>query len=162
MGYDFAANIAARLVSSVNTMRHARGFSSRYFLTLFFDSFTSMASTTRPFGANSLSMSSTISCSPRQYWHHVAQNCSRTTFPLRESLLNFSPLSVLAENRGAGSRASEAVSVHAAARITNPTRTRSVLDRTVMADEGSTKCFQLLLWHSRRLWQFWHSGGCAA
>src|SRR5208337_4684400 len=103
MGKDLAAYIAARLVSSVRTIRQLRGFCSRYFFTVFFDSFTSTASTTRPWSRNSLSRLSTNGCSRRQYGHHVVQNCSRTTWPFKESLVNFSPAVVLALKRGAGS-----------------------------------------------------------
>src|SRR5271166_2604482 len=85
-------------------MRQLRGFCSRYLFTVFFDSFTSTASTTSPWSRNSLSKLSTSGCSRRQYGHHVVQNCSRATWPFSESLVNFSPAVVLALKRGAGSR----------------------------------------------------------
>src|SRR5437879_4621877 len=100
--------MAARLVSSISTILHERGCPSRYFLTVFLDSPTSTASTTRPLALNSLWTSSTRDSSRRQYGHQVVQNCSRTTFPLTDSLLNFSPSSVFAVNRGAGSRSEPA------------------------------------------------------
>src|SRR5271157_1590860 len=47
-------------------------------------------------------MSSTISASCSQYLHQVVQNSNRTTLPLMDSLLNGSPVVVLARKRGAG------------------------------------------------------------
>src|SRR6267154_4723680 len=86
-------------------MRELRGCWSRYFLTVFFDSPTSTASTTSPLSAYSRFTLSTYGASSWQNPHHVAQNSSRTTFPLIESFVNFSPSIVLALNRGAGSLA---------------------------------------------------------
>src|SRR5438067_11725456 len=94
--------MAARLVSSVRTIRQERGCCSRYFFTVFFDSATSIARTITPLSAYSLLIASTNGSSSWQYWHQVVQNSSSTTFPLTESLLKVSPEVVLARKRGAG------------------------------------------------------------
>src|SRR5512146_879453 len=88
-------------------MRQERGCSARYFLTVFFDSPTSIASTTRPLLAYSWSRSSRIDSSLRQYGHHVAQNSSSTTLPLTDAFVKVSPVIVFAVNRGASSGRSE-------------------------------------------------------
>src|SRR3979411_1352298 len=103
MGYTVASYIAARFVSSVRTMREVRGCWSRYFLTVFLDSATSTARTINPLSPNSFLTLSTNPDSSKQYTHHVVQNSSRTTFPLTDSFVNFSPSIVLALNRGAAS-----------------------------------------------------------
>src|ERR1700738_2667811 len=84
-------------------MREVRRCWSRYFLTVFLDSATSTARTINPLSPNSLLTLSTNPDSSKQYTHHVVQNSSRTTFPLTESFVNFSPSIVLALNRGARS-----------------------------------------------------------
>src|SRR5215470_13251162 len=95
--------MAARLVSSINTILQSRGCCSRYFLTVFLDSPTSIARRTRPLGASSLPILSTNAASSAQKPHQVVQNSRRTTLPLIESLENFSPEVVVALKRGAGS-----------------------------------------------------------
>src|SRR5215831_8833816 len=50
-------------------------------------------------------MRSTKPASLRQKVHQVVQNSNSTTLPFTDSLLNFSPLVVVALNRGAGSLA---------------------------------------------------------
>src|ERR1700720_894880 len=102
MGYTWALYIAARLVSLVRTMGTDRGCSTRYFFTFWSGSRTSTASTINPLPENSLATLSTISASSSQYLHQVVQNSNRTTFPLIDSLLNCSPVVVLARKRGAG------------------------------------------------------------
>src|ERR1022692_3576272 len=47
-------------------------------------------------------MSSTSEASFSQYLHQVVQNSNRTTLPLTDALLNWSPAVVLARKRGAG------------------------------------------------------------
>jgi hypothetical protein len=88
-------------VSLVNTIRQERGLAAIYLATFFFDSPTSTASTIRSWSLYSLSMRSTSDCSPRHRGHQVVQNCTRTTLPLTDSLVNVSPLRVFATNRGA-------------------------------------------------------------
>src|SRR5437762_7628115 len=95
--------MAARLVSSIMTILQSRGCCSRYFLTFFLDSPTSMARRISPLGASSLPTLSTKAASSAQKPHQVVQNSSRTTLPLMDSLLNFSPVVVVAEKCGAGS-----------------------------------------------------------
>src|SRR5712691_5184060 len=84
--------MAARLVSLVSTIGTVRGCSTR-----------STARTIKPFPLNSLARSSTSEASSSQYLHQVVQNSKRTTLPLMESLLNCSPVVVLARKGGAGS-----------------------------------------------------------
>src|SRR5258708_7367790 len=60
-------------------------------------------------------MSSTSNASCSQYLHHVVQNSKRTTLPLIDALLNWSPAVVLARNRGAGCPVSSLAKAHAAA-----------------------------------------------
>src|SRR5215472_15358197 len=117
--------MAARLVSSINTIFQSRGCCSRYFFTVFFDSPTSMARRMRPFGASSLPILSTKAASSAQKPHQVVQNSKSTTFPLMEALVNFSPEVVVAEKCGAGS-----LSLEAAA------RPRALTSRT--AEKGSS------------------------
>src|SRR5882724_635327 len=95
--------MAARLVSSVRTMRQVRGFWSRYFLTVFLDSPTLMARTMKSFSVYSWLIFSTNGASARQYPHQVVQNSSRTTLPLMEAFEKDSPEVDLALKRGAGS-----------------------------------------------------------
>src|SRR5579862_6200146 len=95
--------MAARLVSSMSTILDVRGCSSRYFFTVFFDSPTLMARTIKPLSPNSWFSLSTMEASCTQYWHQVVQKSRRTTLPLMEVLLNFSPVVVVALKRGAGS-----------------------------------------------------------
>src|SRR5258708_10115 len=84
-------------------MREVRGCWSRYFLTVFLDSPTSTARTITPFSRYSWLILSTKPASSRQNPHQVVQNSKRTTFPLTEMFVNFSPSVVLALNRGPGS-----------------------------------------------------------
>src|SRR5450755_95320 len=57
-------------------------------------------------------MSSTSEASSSQYLHQVVQNSKRTILPLIESLLNCSPVVVLARKRGAGWPVSSAARAH--------------------------------------------------
>jgi len=66
IGYTVAAYIAARLVSSINTMGQERGCSSRYFFTVFLDSPTSTAQHDQSFILNSCASWSTNGASPTQ------------------------------------------------------------------------------------------------
>src|SRR6266436_2040349 len=95
--------MAARLVSSMKTILQLRGCWSRYFLTVFLDSPTSMARRISPLVASSWPILSTKEASLAQKPHQVVQNSRRTTFPLMFSLVNFSPVVVMALKRGAGS-----------------------------------------------------------
>src|SRR5713226_1825352 len=95
--------MAARLVSSIMTSLQLRGCCSRYFLTVFLDSPTSMARRMSPLPASSWPILSTKAASSAQKPHQVVQNSRRTTLPLMESLVNFSPVVVVALKRGAGS-----------------------------------------------------------
>src|SRR5712691_2692327 len=95
--------MAARLVSSIMTILQLRGCCSRYFLTVFLDSPTSMARRMRPLSASSWPILSTKAASSAQKPHQVVQNSRRTTLPLMVSLVNFSPVVVMALKRGAGS-----------------------------------------------------------
>src|SRR5437660_6648205 len=117
MGYTLAWYMAARLVSSIMTILQLRGCCSRYFLTVFLDSPTSMARRMRPLPASSWPILSTNAASSAQKPHQVVQNSSRTTLPLMVSLLNFSPVVVIALNRGAGSLSLGEASAHTEARI---------------------------------------------
>src|SRR5437588_7052686 len=103
MGYTLAWYMAARLVSSIMTILQLRGCCSRYFLTVFLDSPTSMARRIKPLPARSWPILSTKAASSAQKPHQVVQNSRRTTLPLMVSLLNFSPVVVVALKRGAGS-----------------------------------------------------------
>src|SRR6266436_7906774 len=103
MGYAFAAYIAARLVSSVRTMRQVRGYCSKYFLTVFLDSPTLTASTIRSLSVYWWLIFSTNGASTLQKPHQVVQNSRRTTLPLMEALEKVSPVVDLALKRGAGS-----------------------------------------------------------
>src|SRR3979490_3007767 len=95
--------MAARLVSSIMTILQLRGCCSRYFLTIFLDSPTSIARRISPLTANSWPILSTKAASSAPKPHQVVQNSRRTTLPLMESLVNFSPVVVVALKRGAGS-----------------------------------------------------------
>src|SRR5215831_9532769 len=95
--------MAARFVSSIITILQLRGCCSRYFLTVFLDSPTSMARRIKPLGESSLPILSTKAASSAQKPHQVVQNSKRTTLPLVDSLVNFSPVVVVAEKWGAGS-----------------------------------------------------------
>src|SRR5204862_2366908 len=95
--------MAARLVSSIITILQLRGCCSRYFLTVFLDSPTSMARRIKPLPARSWPILSTKAASSAQKPHQVVQYSRRTTLPLMVSLLNFSPVVVVALKRGAGS-----------------------------------------------------------
>src|SRR5258708_8888317 len=95
--------MAARLVSAIMTILQLRGCCSRYFLTVFLDSPTSMARRMRPLLASSRPILSTKAASSAQKPHQVVQNSRRTTLPLMESLVNFSPVVVMALKCGAGS-----------------------------------------------------------
>src|SRR5579864_8984878 len=128
--------MAARFVSSVSTMRQARGCCSRYFLTVFFDSATSIASTISPLPTNSLSIFSTSASSFRQYEHQVVQNSSKTTLPFTDSLLKLSPARVFARKRGAGSFSSSPAKAHTAVR-SNTTSAQCLLVR--MARNHTTR-----------------------
>src|SRR5260370_3361212 len=108
--------MAARLVSSIMTSLQLRGCRSRYFLTVFLDSPTLMARRRRPLGASSWPILSTKAASSAQNPHQVVQNSRRTTLPLMESLVNFSPVVVVALKRGAGSLSLEAAKAQRAAR----------------------------------------------
>src|SRR5215467_14318985 len=95
--------MAARLVSSIITILQSRGCCSRYFLTVFLDSPTSIARRIRPLGASSLPILSTKAASSAQKLHQVVQNSKSATLPLIDALVNFSPVVVVAEKWGAGS-----------------------------------------------------------
>src|SRR5205807_3583088 len=103
MGYTLAWYMAARLVSSIMTILHLRGCCSRYFLTVFLDSPTLVARRISPLSASSWPILSTKAASSAQKPHQVVQNSRCTTLPLMESLVNFSPVVVVALKRGAGS-----------------------------------------------------------
>src|SRR5438477_4543440 len=109
--------MAARLVSSIMTILQLRGCCSRYFLTVFLDSPTSMARRIRPLLASSWPILSTKAASSAQKPHQVVQNSRRTTLPLMFSLLNFSPVVVVALKRGAGSLSLGLASAQTEARI---------------------------------------------
>src|SRR5229473_8232415 len=109
--------MAARLVSSIMTILQLRGCSSRYFLTVFLDSPTLMARRISPLPASSWPILSTKAASSAQKLHQVVQNSSRTTLPLMESLVNFSPVVVVALKRGAGSLSFGPARAQTAARI---------------------------------------------
>src|SRR5438132_6812041 len=109
--------MAARLVSSIMTILHLRGCCSRYFLTVFLDSPTLMARRISPLLASSWPILSTKAASSAQKPHQVVQNSRRTTLPLIVSLLNFSPVVVMALKRGAGSLSLVAARAKTAARI---------------------------------------------
>src|SRR5260370_24881646 len=95
--------MAARLVSSMKTILQLRGCWSRYFLTVFLDSPTSMARRINPLAASSWPILSTKEASSAQKPHQVVQNSRRTTLPLMVSLVNFSPVVGMGLKRGAGS-----------------------------------------------------------
>src|SRR6266568_1922591 len=109
--------MAARLVSSIMTILQLRGCCSRYFLTVFLDSPTLMASKMSPLSASSWPILSTKAASSAQKPHQVVQNSSRATLPLMESLVNFSPVVVVALKRGADSLSLGLASAQNAARI---------------------------------------------
>src|SRR6266446_659368 len=109
--------MAARLVSSIMTILQLRGCCSRYFFTVFLDSPTSMARRIRPLLASSWPILSTKAASSAQKPHQVVQNSRRTTFPLMVSLLNLSPVVVMALKRGAGSLSLGPARAHTEARI---------------------------------------------
>src|SRR5712692_275617 len=108
--------MAARLVSSIMTSLQLRGCRSRYFLTVFLDSPTLMARRRRPLGASSWPILSTKAASSAQKPHQVVQNSMRTTLPLMDALVNFSPVVVVALKREAGSLSLEAAKAQRAAR----------------------------------------------
>src|SRR5213594_4157151 len=99
------------------TILQLRGCCSRYFLTVFLDSPTSMARRMRPLTASSWPILSTKAASSAQKPHQVVQNSRRTTLPLMFSLLNFSPVVVVALKRGAGSLSLGLARAHTEARI---------------------------------------------
>src|SRR5216684_8997975 len=107
--------MAARLVSSVRTTLQLRGCRPRYFFTVFLDSPTLTARITRSLPANSRLILSTKAASSAQKPHQVVQNSRRTTLPLMESFVNFSPVVVVALKRGAGSLSLEAAKTQRAA-----------------------------------------------
>src|SRR5206468_11576913 len=107
---------AARLVSSIMTILQLRGCCSRYFLTVFLDSPTLIARRRRPLPASSWPILSTKAASSAQKPHQVVQNSKRTTLPLMESLVNFSPVVVMALKCGAGSLSLGTASVQTAKR----------------------------------------------
>src|SRR5712692_6420135 len=111
------------------TILQLRGCSSRYFLTVFLDSPTLMARRISPLSASSWLILSTKAASSAQKPHQVVQNSRRTTLPLMESLVNFSPVVVVALKRGAGSLSLGPARAQSAERINEQesvTRTRSV------------------------------------
>src|SRR6266849_7497968 len=125
--------MAARLVSSIMTILQLRGCSSRYFLTVFLDSPTLMARRISPLSASSWPILSTKAASSAQKPHQVVQNSRRTTLPLMDSLVNFSPVVVVALKRGAGSLSLGPASAQRDARIKeeeSATRTRRVRGMT--------------------------------
>src|SRR6202521_4501924 len=134
MGYAVAAYMAARLVSSIITSLQLRGCCSRYFLTVFLDSPTSMASRISPLSASSWPILSTKAASSAQKPHQVVQNSRSTTLPLMVSLVNFSPVVVTALKRGAGSLSLGAASAQRAAR--NSTQGIDPRKRMVLAAMG--------------------------
>src|SRR5260221_1895627 len=69
--------MAERLVSSIMTSLQLRGCCSRYFLTVFLDSPTSMARRMRPLPASSWPILSTKAASSAQKPHQVVQNSRR-------------------------------------------------------------------------------------
>src|SRR5438132_52169 len=109
--------MAARLVSSIMTILQLRGCCSRYFLTVFLDSPTSMARRSKPLSASSWPILSTKAASSAQKPHQVVQNSRRTTLPLMVVLLNFSPAVVVALKRGAGSLSLGPATAHTKASI---------------------------------------------
>src|SRR5258708_39884761 len=62
-----------------------------------------MARRTRPVPASSWAILSTKAATSAQKPHQVVENSRRTTLPLMVSLVNFSPVVVMALKRGAGS-----------------------------------------------------------
>src|SRR5215469_11282598 len=125
--------MAARFVSSVSTMRVARGLTARYLFTVFFDSPTLTVRTSRPLSLYSLFSLSTMGASSKQYGHQVVQNSSSTTLPLTDSFVNFSPVVVLVLNRGARSRVfGPAYTARLASSRTQEKTTRRVLVRGFM------------------------------
>src|SRR5882672_1796027 len=146
--------MAARLVSSIMTILQLRGCCSRYFLTVFLDSPTSMARRMRPLSASSWPILSTKAASSAQKPHQVVQNSSRTTFPLMESLVNFSPLVVVALNRGAGSLSLEPATRAIAARSkAHASAPRRRMDRVGMQNviQLGLSLVNLLCWY--RSWE---------
>src|SRR5712691_5602301 len=108
--------MAARLVSSIMTILQLRGCCSRYFLTVFLDSPTLTARRISPLSASSRPILSTKAASSAQKPHQVVQNSRSTTLPLMDSLVNFSPVVVVALKRGAGSLSLGAARAQRAAR----------------------------------------------
>src|SRR6266853_1778628 len=145
--------MAARLVSSIMTILQLRGCCSRYFLTDFLDSPTLMARRMRPFAASSWPILSTKAASSAQKPHQVVQNSRRTTLPLMESLVNFSPVVVMALKWGAGSLSLGPARVQTAAK----SRKERIAERNEkffaamgeMYTVGRSAC-QLLCWQSTR------------
>src|SRR5256712_4889506 len=141
--------MAARLVFSMRTILQSRGCWSRYFLTVFLDSPTSMARRTRPLGESSRPILSTKAASSAQKPHQVVQNSRRTTLPLMESLVNFSPVVVMALKRGAGSLSFGPARAQTAARIrTEKIAARNEMFFAAMVEMytvGGSTC-QLLYW----------------
>src|SRR6266446_1601838 len=141
--------MAARLVSSIMTILQLRGCCSRYFLTVFLDSPTSIARRMRPLSASSWPILSTKAASSAQKPHQVVQNSRRTTLPLMVSLVNFSPVVVVALKRGAGSLSFGPARAQTVARIrTEKVATRSETFFALMLEMytvGLSTC-QLLCW----------------
>src|SRR5712691_4952332 len=145
--------MAARLVSSIMTSLQLRGCCSRYFLTVFLDSPTLMARRMRPLPASSWPILSTKEASSAQKPHQVVQNSRRTTLPLMVSLVNFSPVVVVALKRGAGSLSLGTARAQTAASI----RTEKIAVRnemffaaiSEMYTVGASAC-QLLCWQVSR------------
>src|SRR5260370_86296 len=154
MGWRLAWYMAARLVSSIMTSLQLRGCRSRYFLTVFLDSPTLMARRMRPLPASSWPILSTKAASSAQKPHQVVQNSRRTTLPLMDSLVNFSPVVVVALKRGAGSLSLGAASAQRAERI----NTQAIVPRKKMVlavmEEMKTNAdaaCQLLCWYVPRI-----------
>src|SRR6266481_8454450 len=120
--------MAARLVSSIMTIVHLRGCCSRYFLTVFLDSPTLMARRISPLSASSWPILSTKTASSAQKPHQVVQNSRSTTLPLMDSLVNLSPVVVVALKRGASSLSFEAARAQREAR----SRTEKIAARGTM------------------------------
>src|SRR5438270_9294439 len=139
--------MAARLVSSIMTSLQLRGCCSRYFLTVFLDSPTSMARRIRPLPASSWPILSTKAASSAQKPHQVVQNSRSTTLPLMESLVNFSPVVVVALKRGAGSlslgpaSAQRAERINAQESVTRNVRVRAMAGVMYTNDLPLVNCF---------------------
>src|SRR5216683_767177 len=141
--------MAVRLVCSIMTILQLRGCCSRYFLTVFLASPTSMARRMRPLSASSWPILSTKAASSAQKPHQVVQNSRRTTLPLMVSLVNFSPVVVVALKRGAGSLSLGPARAQTAAKIKKQQSvTRNEMFFAAMLEMytvGGSTC-QLLCW----------------